>query len=493
MIDDVDDKRPRLLLYTAQLLAEFSSWLWAFSTVVWLSELAGPSSLYLNSSYAATQELATLLFVPWLMRSALNRKNFTASVLLAQIPCIFAASLVFAYNLGRLPGDASVPGDASEGEEDAADSDASKTSKLSLAALYLSGGIASVLQQAYLISIQRDWTVVIAKNEDKNLETINVTMKQIHLACIITVPTLAGFAAEHGGGVLPIGILKMACLVLQTGCIVKAHSILLSSDAGLMEHEESGEEVPDEPDEPGEHFDNGERESSSGSSCKVIEDLHIYRKQDMMWAGVAFALLYTNVLCFGGMMTAYLNRCGLGWDTIGIWQGLSNFSGLMGTFCFVLLQRFTSVESSLLIGLLFQFSCISIAIIGVLLARNPLMTATLMIVGVIPSRIGLWVADLATIQLFQRTVDEDLRGRVGGVQTSISSSMEFLPLALGMVFSEVADYWKVMLIGYMHVGLAVVVCGAGVWLPYRNRKLLGQVIRSESTNDDTEEAAMELT
>lgn len=81
-------------------------------------------------------------------------------------------------------------------------------------------------------------------------------------------------------------------------------------------------------------------------------------------------------------------------------------------------------------------------------------------------------------------MDEDLRGRVGGVQTSISSSMEFLPLVLGMVFSEVGDYWIVMLTGYLHVGLAVFVSGAGVWLPYRNRKLLGQVIRSESTNED---------
>ena len=461
-----DDKRPRWLLYSAQVLAEFSSWLWAFSTVVWLSELAGPSSLFLNSSYAATQELATLLLVPWLMRYSVNRKYFTASVLLAQIPCIFAASLVFANYLRRRSGDVS-----EGGEENGAHLDASKTSKLSLAVLYSSGGIASVLQQAYLISVQRDWTVVIANNEDRNLETINVTMKQIHLVCTITGPTLAGIAAEHGGGVLPIGILKMTCLVLQTGCIVKAHSILLSSDTGFMEREE----VPNEP---------GEREDNSGTSCKVIEDIHVYWKQRMRWAGLAFALLYTNVLCFGGMMTAYLNRCGLGWDTIGIWQGLSNFSGLVGTCCFVFLQRFVSVESSLVIGLSFQFSCITIAIIGVLLARNPLMTATLMIGGVIPSRIGLWIADLATIQLFQRTVDEDLRGRVGGVQTSISSSMEFLPLVLGMVFSEVGDYWIVMLTGYLHVGLAVFVSGAGVWLPYRNRKLLGQVIRSESTNED---------
>ena len=59
------------------------------------------------------------------------------------------------------------------------------------------------------------------------------------------------------------------------------------------------------------------------------------------------------------------------------------------------------------------------------------------------------------MNLFFTYVPEELRGRVGGIQSSLNSLFEIIPFVLGMVYSDVDKYWIVMLLSYISVGIAL--------------------------------------
>ena len=134
-----------------------------------------------------------------------------------------------------------------------------------------------------------------------------------------------------------------------------------------------------------------------------------------MGQGISFSL-YCNVLTFGGMLVAYLKSCGMSWGVIGFAQGVSNFSGLLGTCIFAISQKYVDVKTTALRAIWWQFFCLSVSILGVMMnSSNRLVSAWLIIAGVIPSRIGLWTFAIASTQLFQCSVPVELRGRVGGI------------------------------------------------------------------------------
>eukprot|EP00980_Cylindrotheca_fusiformis_P025921 scaffold14889_cov72-Cylindrotheca_fusiformis.AAC.1 len=218
--------------------------------------------------------------------------------------------------------------------------------------------------------------------------------------------------------------------------------------------------------------------------------LHVYASQTMAWAGFGLALLYFNVLTFSGMMTAYLVSCGMSKFTIGIWRGISSIVGLLGTFVFSQSQSrlHLDLETTAFWSLIWEFVWLTLSLSSIWVVNNDnnnndndssssssssnqnnaTLAATLLIAGVLPSRIGLWVYDISVTQLFQQTVAPNVRGQVGGTQMSLNAFFEFLPFVLGMIYSDVNDFWILIVGGYLSVGLAIVLYTFGVYLPYKN-------------------------
>eukprot|EP00980_Cylindrotheca_fusiformis_P017913 scaffold5684_cov71-Cylindrotheca_fusiformis.AAC.2 len=214
--------------------------------------------------------------------------------------------------------------------------------------------------------------------------------------------------------------------------------------------------------------------------------LQVYASQTMAWAGLGLALLYFNVLTFSGMMTAYLVSCGMSKFTIGIWRGISSIVGLLGTFVFSQSQSrlHLDLETTAFWSLIWEFGWLTLSLSSIWVnndnnnndnggssstnQNNATLAATLLIAGVLPSRIGLWVYDISVTQLFQQTVAPNVRGQVGGTQMSLNAFFEFLPFVLGMIYSDVNDFWILIVGGYLSVGLAIVLYTFGVYLPYKN-------------------------
>lgn len=123
------------------------------------------------------------------------------------------------------------------------------------------------------------------------------------------------------------------------------------------------------------------------------------------------------------------------------------------------------LETTGLLSLVWQFLCLTVA--RIFIADSDL-SATLLIAGVLPSRMGLYSYDISLAQLFQRSVPPSVRGLVGGQQTSLNAMFEYMSFVLGMIYSDVGDFPILATIGYMSVGVAMAFYYVGIYLPYKN-------------------------
>ena len=274
---------------------------------------------------------------------------------------------------------------ASEGD----DVEASINNVLTLVAIYFCGGLSQVLQTSYGISIERDWIVSIAENNRKWLEATNVILNQIHLLCIIVSPSIAVLMHSRGGVgvVLSVGLIKIISLLLMNVLTSRTYRLIPSLHVKVGQESSTSSSAvleEDDVDQDTEIIDGGLPSSSSSPSWGYADDIRVFLSQKVVWAGIALAVLYCNVLTFGGMLVAYLKSCGMSWGVIGFAQGISNFSGLLGTCIFAISQKYVDIKITALRAIWWQFLCLSVSILGVLMnGSNRLVSAWLIIAGVI--------------------------------------------------------------------------------------------------------------
>ena len=97
--------------------------------------------------------------------------------------------------------------------------------------------------------------------------------------------------------------------------------------------------------------------------------------------------------------------------------------GLVGTFVYPVLQKRKGVIGTGGIAIWFQLSFLSLCVLSTAYASDPGCDAVhtelgLLISGVVLSRMGLWVFDLAVTQLLQQEVDTP----TGGERLDFSNS-----------------------------------------------------------------------
>jgi len=78
-----------------------------------------------------------------------------------------------------------------------------------------------------------------------------------------------------------------------------------------------------------------------------------------------------------------------------------------------------------------------------------------LLVGIVLSRSGLWIADLTITQLQQENVPESERGTVGGVQNALNSIFELLSYVATICAPDPSQFWILVLVSISAVGLSV--------------------------------------
>ena len=224
-----------------------------------------------------------------------------------------------------------------------------------LICLYIFGAIGIVFDRASTVSIENDWIVVISRfvsryndsdNDDPDdsvddkkatdyLSKINVTMKQIELCCRTLTPMVAGYSLTRysndlADSALVVILITIICLIVELLCARNIYKLIpdlavklldTSNDEShndnlsqfkdyskLDQKEETSLVMDKDSGIFADHLPNNKQEKNIFNIINKMTPLRwkIYIKQSIAWGGIAFSLLWLNILSMGAIMTGYL-------------------------------------------------------------------------------------------------------------------------------------------------------------------------------------------
>lgn len=494
----------RSLLYFAYFFGRLADSCWQFTVVLFLSAISSHQSIFLVSTYYLTTFTSVCVFGPVLGRFIDHTNRWLAvrfcivvgngSVLLATGACIWL--------FWRLP----THGKAGD------DVPTDPVSIIFLIGIHLFGSVAQVMDQAFVVAMERDWIVVLSRQprphtaeqsatamvdesetntevprdqSEASAETwlskTNVALRQIDLACKVLGPALVGWVAGHAttaasgdnlhGAAFLVGSISLTSLFVAFFCTAKIYSLVPA-----LEQENLGvtrEETDSDPENAHVHSQSSlnDREiilyqtaTDNNGENPLIQGLKVYMEQPVVWAGLALALLYLNSMSFGGIMTAYLlSKNTLSVEAVGLWRSVENLIGFMGTFVFSGLTQYTSVVMTGELSSIYLFACLSIAGASFFIANENIST-NLLVISCAASRIGLWTFDITATLLYQEFVPRGVRGLVGGTQQSLNSFCVVLTGCMGLIFRRPDQFYGFAIVSYFGVASGMVLYTAGMFL-----------------------------
>ena len=497
-------QRATSLLFVSHAWNQFSELAWQFALVIILAAILNYDSLLLVCTYGVTVQLLVCFGSPLVGRridtaAATGRRLVLARrLILLENICVLLATgccwqvLLYVQHhqqaVANAPppstfihDDDEIPKEPSVFNYAAQDISQQLWVIILLIVIHLLGGLAQVLDKGFLVAIERDWIVILSKassqeskDQEEWLSIINVRMKQVDLSCQIVAPAITGWFLSFFPkqnltvAVLWVGAWNILALIAEGICTARIyHLVPHLTQPGIVEHDPIGHD--DEKGEENKGLPRSNSDTKLSSRCLRwlgLNHLNIYFQQRAVaWGGLGLALLYFNVLTFSGMMTAYLVSEGMSLAQIGLWRGISSAVGLLGTVCYHQSVKWLSLEETGLWSILFEFLCLSVTAVSTF-ARGHRLKLALLIGGVLPSRIGLWVYDIAMTQLMQQYVAANVRGTVGGTQTSLNAICELLPYILGIMYSKPSQFHIFVIGGYLSVGVASILYTVGLYLPH---------------------------
>ncbi|KAI0229788.1 Solute carrier family 40 member 1 [Lamellibrachia satsuma] len=255
-----------------------------------------------------------------------------------------------------------------------------------------------------------------------------------------------------------------------------------------------------------------------------------YARQRVVFAGLAFATLFMTVLGFDSITTGYIYASGLSEVMVGLTMSLAGVTGILGTFAFTWFRRRVGLERTGLFAINFELLCLTLCVVSVwapgsLFQPDSLLhlprqdgldncsvvadivptvgnasdltpysdagsrgvpqgcggnfdpkekiSIVLFLIGVITSRVGLWMADLVVTQLLQETVRERERGIVNGVQNSLNMLMDVLKFTLVIVLPHIETF------GYLIILSFIFICLASLFFALYSRSIRGHLLHCE--------------
>ncbi|GIM03628.1 hypothetical protein Vretimale_8348, partial [Volvox reticuliferus] len=184
-----------------------------------------------------------------------------------------------------------------------------------------------------------------------------------------------------------------------------------------------------------------------------FDSWHAYWKQPVLLLCLALALLYMTVLSLGFLMTSFLKWSGLSEVEVSAYRGIGALTGLAATVIFPQLSARAGLRFCAIAGVTYQLTCLAAGVLPVVVMamahggdlRPSVKQVRVLVAGLVSSRTGLWLYDLAVTQLIQEDVREDQLGTVYGVQSSLQAAFEMLSFVAGLISPHPARFYWLML------------------------------------------------
>lgn len=117
-------------------------------------------------------------------------------------------------------------------------------------------------------------------------------------------------------------------------------------------------------------------------------------------------------------------------------------------FFYRLIQKF-GLENSGLLGIWIQNFCNFIAICCFLFVDQNIFFVYLFLFFIIISRIGLWTFDLVEVQIMQEYIQENQRGIINGVESSLTNLAYLIIFGIATIFHKPKEYFIIVFFSYI--------------------------------------------
>ncbi|KAF4785039.1 iron transporter [Colletotrichum scovillei] len=320
-----------------------------------------------------------------------------------------------------------------------------------------------------MVSVEKDWVIVIAKGDIEALAVLNAQMRRIDLLCKLLGPLfialIDGFSTR--AAIIVNFFMNTASVAVEYYAIANIYN----EDPDLQEPKSMPTSTPETTAasvNPGKKVLSHIKRSAS--------DFKFYFGHRAFLPSFACSLLYLTVLSFGGQMVTYLVASGFNTTYIGIARTISVVFEVLATWVAPwLVGRIGQVRAGL-----WMSNCQVLPLIGGLVAfwvfmPNPLISATSLVMGVIISRLGLRGFDLCTQIIVQEEVEAESRGRFSTVEAAWQNAFELLSYMATIIFFQPSQFNWPALVSVAAVTSASLAYTLFVW------KRRGHLIHFEKT------------
>uniref|UniRef100_A0A0E0E2V1 Solute carrier family 40 member n=1 Tax=Oryza meridionalis TaxID=40149 RepID=A0A0E0E2V1_9ORYZ len=442
----VDDAALLRRLYVGHFLARWGARMWEFSVGLYMIRI-WPGSLLLTAVYGVVEASAVAALGP-VVGAVVDRLAYLQVLrlwLLAQGASFVAAG-------------ASVTALLVYGGRLAAAAAGFPAFVALVVVTNVSGALAALSTLAGTILIEREWVVVIAGGQPAAVLTgINSVIRRIDLSCKLLAPVLSGFIISFvsmEASAAALAAWNLAAVWVQYWLFVSVYAGFpaLSEASQLSRRRASADEA-----EAAAQPQKAERLWTTMLPC--WESWAVYARQEVVLPGVALAFLYFTVLSFGTLMTATLDWKGVPAYVISLARGVSAAVGIAATWAYPAAHARLATLRTGLWSVWAQWCCLLVCVASVWVGAGdaaPLASAWMLMGGVAASRLGLWMFDLAVMQLMQDGVPESDRCVVGGVQNSLQSMFDLLTYVMGIIVSDPRDFGELIVLSFFLVTCAAV-------------------------------------
>ena len=408
-------------LYISHFLSTWNSRMFEFGAVLFLAAIY-PGSLTPMSIYALVRSASAILLAP-AIGNIIDTKNRLSvvrfSIVCQRIAVIMSCVLFYLLALGVIPGPRDV-----------------KAGLLGLTILACVEKLCSVMN---LVSVERDWVVVITGEDESARQVVNARMRRIDLFCKLLGPLAISM--------INAGSLKAAILITlaMNSASIPIEYMTIATVFRLVPSRSRNSPSNARRDNP----DSSAANVLASIACyfkSLVSSMPFYFRHPAFHASFALALLYLTVLSFSGPMISFLLFSGFTSAAVGGIRTASTIFELSATWIAPrVMKRIGTIRAGIWF-LNWQLICLAVGVslFWTIHARIP--AASSLVAGVAMSRIGLWGYDLSAQAIVQDRVQFNQRGAFSTTEASFQNLFELLSYVATIVFSQPDQFkWPVII------------------------------------------------
>lgn len=456
--DDLLRATPRitLYLYLSHFLSTWNARVLEYGAVLFLAEMV-PNTFLPLSLYAFCRSLTAILFSHKMGQYIDHNDRLQVvrhSIVYQRIAVVTTCFLLWLMALLLKPnqGDSNVfniytfDGSKQEGVAQLNPLVYSTRFNLLMALLIVCACVERLCATMNMVSVERDWVVVIAGKDDRFLQVLNARMRRIDLFCKLLGPLAISYLDVW----FPLVFLIWILLVWN---FVSVFVEYFTIEKVYQSFEELQEPKPGMLSLPTPAASSGSEPTLTTNRAGIlsrglawtnehfIAPFVFYFGHSMALASFSLSILYLTVLSFGPQMVSFLLFQGRSPIEVGLLRTVSVICELSTTF---LAPWVMSVAGPLVSGVIF-ISWQAVSLIAGLWVAWPQLGvdprgALYLVAGVILSRVGLWGFDLSAQVLIQKGVEAENRARFSSAEAACQSFFELVSFAQTMKWSAPQDF-----------------------------------------------------